>query len=232
MSATPECVFMSLRRASIIAALTLGLTIAATASAGSTGEETIRLNPADQATARSATLHRSDFKPTLRHAWLAVRVEQALSLPHCPGGADMSRFVITGVATRRWLGGTMEVDTQTNVMGQPWMLRGEWRSRAQGRGALECTRRAMSNAAKADGARLVRLQRMSVPRIAPFSSGLRAVEDLSALGFPARWLVETIAVGRGRTAIVVTVSGFVSEGQSIHEAVLGFAKLLVERVRA
>src|SRR6476661_647833 len=112
------------------------------------------------------------------------------------------------------------------------MLRGEWRSRTQGRGALECTRRALSNAAEADGARLVRLQRMSVPRIAPFSFGLRMVEDLSALGFPARWLVETIAIGRGRTAIVVTASGFVSDEQSIHEAVLGSARLLVERVRA
>jgi hypothetical protein len=223
---------MSLRRLSIVAALTLGLTTAATASAGSASEETIRLNPADQTAARSATLRRSDFKPGFRNAWLAVRVKQAISLPQCPGDADMSRLVITGVASRRWLGGTMEVDTQTGVMREPWMLRGEWRSRTFGRPALDCVRHEFSRVVATDGDRLVSFTRMSVPDIAPYCMGVRMVVDMSARHIPERSVVETIAIGRGRTLVVLTVSGFLSDEQLIYEAALRYAERLARRIEA
>ena len=223
---------MSLGRMSIATAFALGLTAAATASAGLVCQETVWLTPADQSAAHSATLRRSDLEPTFRDAWLAVRTTQAPALPGCPGSDDMSRFVITGVANRRWLGGAMEVDTRTFVVEAPWMLRGEWQSRTHGRPALACVRRELSAEAAAEGGRVVSFGTVPLPRIAPYRRGFRMVVDWRSRGIPDRTVVETIAMGRGRTTVWESVTGLLDDEEAISNAALGYAELLIGRMAA
>ena len=116
----------------VAAALVVGLTTIAAAD-GAHGPDTgeaIRLTASDQASAQAATLRRGDFSPTSGGTWRNVPAKPYLSAPlDCPPGANMSTYVVTGVARTRWLGGIMEVDSQTDVLARPWMLKREWRTR-------------------------------------------------------------------------------------------------------
>src|SRR5262245_40645672 len=135
-----------MRRTGLGAALALGLAAAALATATDTLRgETVRLNPADQASARAATLKR-DLVPPGGPPWRRVRAEPLTSSAiDCPSGADLSKFVVTGVARTRWLGSSIEVDSQTDVYESSWMLRAEWRMRMSRPRALDCIRRNLAS---------------------------------------------------------------------------------------
>ena len=202
----------------------------ATAAPDGPHGETLRLNASDQALARAVTLHRSDLVPSAYGSvWRGGPVKPEVSaVPQCPIDADMSKFVIAGIARTRWFGGNLELDSQATVFEKPWMLNGEWRLRTQ---ALDCARRALARVITLDGGRLISFRTIPLPRIAPYATGVRMLVDLSRLDIPERWLIETIAVGRRRTAIVVTSSGFASDERLIFDAALGVATRLIQRTR-
>jgi hypothetical protein len=58
------------------------------------------------------------------------------------------------------------------------------------------------------------------------------IVDFPSLHIPERWLVDIIVVGRRRTAVVVTSSGFARDERLIFEAALGSATRLIQRTRA
>ena len=218
-----------MKRSRLGAVLAFGIAAGvATAAPGGFHGEKLRLNASDQAFAHAVTLQRSDFIPSAYGSvWRRLRAKPVVSaLPQCPVDADMSKFVITGIARTRWIGGNLELDSQTVVFKETWMLRGEWNLRTH---ALDCLRGAFSKVIARDGGRLISFQTIPLRRIAPNSIGLRMLVDLAALDIPERWLVDIIAVGRSRTAIVVTSSGFASDERLIFEAALGSATRLLQR---
>ncbi len=220
-----------MRRTCLAAVLAFGIAACvATAAPDVSHGEKLRLNASDQAFAHAVTLHRSDFVPSAYGSvWRGVHVKPVVSaVPACPVDADMSKFVITGIARTRWFGGNLELDSQATVFEKPWMLNGEWHLRTQ---ALDCARRAFSRVITREGGRLISFRTIPLPRIAPYAIGLRMLVDFSRLDIPERWLIETIAVGRRRTAIVVTSSGFASDERLIFDAALGSATRLIERTR-
>ena len=221
-----------MRRSRLGAVLVFGMTacVATAAPAGFHGEK-LRLNASDQAFAHTVTLRRSDFVPSAYGSvWRRVRAKPVVSaLPQCPVDADMSTFLITGIARTRWLGGNLELDSQAAVLERPWMLSGEWNLRTH---ALGCLRRAFSKAVGRDGGRLISFRTLSLPRIAPNAIGLRMLVTFDRLHIPERWLVETVVVGRRRTAIVVTSSGFATNERLIFDTALGSATRLLQRIRA
>jgi hypothetical protein len=220
-----------MRRTCLGVVLAFGLAAcAATAAPDFSHGEKLRLNASDQAFAHGVTLHRSDFVPSAYGSvWRGVHVKPVVSgLSRCPVDADMSKFVITGVARTRWLRGNLELDSQATVFEKPWMLHGEWHLRTQ---ALDCARRAFSRDMTRQGGRLISFRRILLPRIAPYAIGVRMLVDLPSLDNWERWLIETIALGRRRTAIVVTSSGFASDGRLIFDAALGSATRLIKRTR-
>ena len=221
-----------MRRSRLGAVLAFGITacVATAAPRGFHGEK-LQLNASDQAFAHAVTLHRSDFVPSAYGSvWRRVSAKPVVSaLPQCPIDADMSKFVITGIAHTRWLGGNLELDSQAAVLEKPWMLQGEWNLRTH---ALGCLRRAFSKVIARDGGRLISFRTISLPRIAPNSIGLRVIVDFPSLHIPERWLVDIIVVGRRRTAVVVTSSGFARDERLIFEAALGSATRLIQRTRA
>jgi hypothetical protein len=145
-----------------------------------------------------------------------------------PSTPTLSKFVITGIARTRWLGGNLELDSQATVFEAPWMLNGEWHLRTQ---ALDCARRAFSRVMTRGGGKLISFRTIPLPRIAPYAIGLRMLVDFASLDIRERWLIDTIAVGRRRTAIVVTSSGFASDERLIFDAALRSATRLIERTR-
>jgi len=221
-----------MRRWRLGAVLVFGMTacVATAAPAGFHGEK-LRLNASDQAFAHTVTLRRSDFVPSAYGSvWRAVHVKPVVwALPQCPVDADMSKFVITGIARTRWLGGNLELESQAAVLEKPWMLRGEWYIRTH---ALDCVRRAFSKAVARYRGRLISFRTISLPRIAPNAIGLRMLVDFPSLRIPEHWLIDTIVVGRRRTAIVVTSSGFAIYEHLIFEAALGSATRLIQRTGA
>ena len=108
-----------MRRSRLGAVLAFGITACvATAAPGGFPGEKLQLNASDQAFAHTVTLRRSDFVPSAYGSvWRRVRAKPVVSaLPQCPIDADMSKFVITGIAHTRWLGGNLELDSQAAVL--------------------------------------------------------------------------------------------------------------------
>ena len=221
-----------MRRTCLGAVLAFGLAACvATAAPELSHREKLRLNASDQAFAHAVTLDRSDFVPSAYGSvWRGIPVKPVVSAePQCPVDADMSKFVITGVARTRWLGGNLELDSQATVFEKPWVLHGKWHLRTQ---ALDCVRRAFSRVMTRQGGRLISFRRIPPPRIAPYAIGLRMLVAFPSLDNRERWLIETIALGRRRTAIVVPSSGFATNERLIFDAALGSATRLVQRIRA
>jgi len=216
----------------VVAALVVGLvaTAVAVAADGPRGE-TIRLNPSDQASARAATLRRSDLGPESGPPWKKVPAKPILSAPvDCPAGADMSRFVVTGAARTRWLGGIIEVDSQTDVFETSRMLRGELQKRVASPHALACLRLSLSGSLAEQGDTLVSLGRISVRHLGAPAFGLRAVT--LERGLPDLLLTEAIVIGRSRTVIVVTVNGFVQDEAEILATARNCARIVAGRIQA
>ena len=216
-------------RLGAVLAFSIAACVATAATDVSHGEK-VRLNASDQAFAHAVTLHRSDFVPSAYGSvWRSVHAKPVVSaVPRCPVDADMSKFVITGIARTRWLGGNLELDSQATVFEKPWMLNGEWHLRTQ---ALACARRAFSRGITRQGGRLISFRTIPLRRIAPYAIGLRMLVDFTRLDIQERWLIDTIAVGRRRTAIVVTSSGFASDERLIFDAALRSATRLIARTR-
>src|SRR5262245_10050777 len=185
----------------VAAALAIGLaTTTVAVAANAPASESIRFNASDQALARAATLRRSDLGREDGPPWRSIPAEPVLLAPiHCPAGADMSMFVVSGAARTRWLGGIVEVDSQSEVFAASWMLRGEWRRRVRSARALDCERRGTSEALAERGDRLVSFRTIALPHLRASSLGLRIV--VTERGLPDRLLTDVIVMGRSRTAI-------------------------------
>src|SRR5262245_28883037 len=73
---------------------------------------------------------------------------------------------------RRWLGSSIEVDSQTDVYESSWMLRAEWRMRMSRPRALDCIRRNLASTLTRHGDKLVSLRKLWLPCIGPLECRL------------------------------------------------------------
>jgi hypothetical protein len=213
-------------------ALLVVLATAVVAAAANGKGETIQFNAADQAAARSATLRRSDLTPA--GGWTGGRVKPDLSPPpSCPNyPVDLSRFVLTGTAASDWTRGTLELSSDTDVLKTAQMLRREWQIQVQASGAIACIRGQTAKAVAAEGGKLVSFKRIPFPHLATYSAAFRMVAEFTAGGDRVRLMREAALVGRSRTGVTVTVTGFASQQRAISAAALRSARILVGRIQA
>jgi len=221
-----------LRAAAAVAPAILVLAGTAGASTPPKGEK-IRLNPADQAAARAATLRRTDLTPNV--GWRGGPRKPDLSPPPvCPSGysLDASRYVVTGAAEADWTRGSREADSQAEVLQTPAMVAGEWRQQVQAPAAVACLRAVTAAALAKSGAKQVSFKQIPFPHVAPYTKAFRILASVSTQGFTASVVEEVVVMAKGRTEMTLFVSGFGSVQKSVAADAIRYAKIVAGRATA
>jgi len=215
------------RHLALGALLFLGLAIPASAS--NPNRETVRINAADQAAAASVLLKRADLFPGFPFNFRGGRVRpDSIPNPRCPNyHPDLSVFVVTGHAASRWTAAPYEVSSETEVLQSADMLRGEWKVQIATPGAVPCLRSFFAKRIAAAGNTFVSFKRIPFPRIATYSAGFRLVGVVD--GF--RYVVDSAALGTGRTQIAVSVGAVVHQRHYVAAETRRLARILVRRAK-
>lgn len=219
-------------RGSFLVALVVVSALAAAAVAVAGGPEQRKLNAADQAAARAATLHRADLTPA--SGWTGgTRTPDLSAPPSCPNyPVDLSRFVLTGAADAQWSRGTRQINTQAELLQTAQMVSQEWRLQVTAPGALACLRRVLAKSLTAGGGTLVSFKRISFPKLAPYEAAFRLYVDVPVQTTKLRAVIEVVLLGRGRTEVELTVSDVATAQSAVAVDAQHYARLLAARLKS
>jgi hypothetical protein len=184
---------------------------------------------ADQTLARSVVLKATDLGSASgwRGGVTAADTTQPRSCSNFhPRQSDL---VITGDAQSDYApatGGT-GYHSEAQVMRNAHMVRLDWQRNVLDPAALSCLRTFFVKNL-AGGEQLVSLTPLTVPHIATYTAGYRALVDQAGV----RQMIDVIFVGRNRTEITLEISAPYSARAKVEQSELRLAKLLVSRAPA
>jgi hypothetical protein len=211
-------------------AVVVYLAAAFVALAGVGDRETDKFTAADQAIAQATVARRTDLGAG---DWRGGTIKPNLKpLKSCPNfHPKLSDLVRTGAAASDWKRGGLELRSQAELYDTPRMLRLAWQRKLADPDRVPCARRQIVNALPS-GWRLVSLERITLPRIAPYQFAVRSSFESTSSGQTSQRLrAESIVVGKGR--VVISVEAFAEGGvtqQMASAAGLRVARILVARV--
>jgi hypothetical protein len=223
----------------ILVALIIGaLTVAAVAMARTTNEAgAVRTSQAaqrhytagDQALARSIVLKASDLGSA--SIWTGGVSAADTSQPRTCANFHprQSDLMITGDVQSDYThaAGGMQFHDEAQIMKTAKMVRLDWQRNVLDPNALPCLRTFLAKNLVGD-TQLVSLKRLSLPRLATYTAGYRALVDENGV----RNMIDVLFVGRNRTELTLEVSAPYSSRSKVEQAELRLARLLVSRAPA
>jgi len=185
----------------------------------------VRLNAADQAAARAATLKAGDLGP----GWKGGARKPDLTRDDADRcGIEYADLVLTGKAESQFTAPGAYVASYSEVLRTKRMVQLEW-TRAVTTGALvRCLRKSL---AEDQPGTLVSFKRIPFSRIGPLSARYRLVQDYTSSGRTTRVLMDMILLGRRRSEVTLVVSVPYAERGAVAAAELRLARLLASRMR-
>jgi hypothetical protein len=218
-----------------VAALVLGAVAAAgTSHASQTTRTAERLyNKTDQALARSIVLKGQDLGP--RSTWSGGLSAPNSSAPRTCANfhATQSDLVITGDSQSDYaMANGITYHDEAQIMKTSAMVKLDWQRNVANPAALACLRTFLAKSLPS-GEHLVSLTRLSVPRIATYSTGYRALIDQQSAGQrTVRTMLDVLFVGRNRTELTLETSAPYASHVATMQMELRLAQLLVARTPA
>ena len=191
-----------------------------------------RFTAADQAAAKAVVLKARDVAAGMKGG--VEKNAEAPSATGCPGLWEprQSDLVITGVARSEFTGNGVRFSSTVQIYKTERMARLDWERTVVHPGVLPCLRKMI--AADEDPAfTVVSVKRTQFPRIGRAAVRIRMIADVRATpgSKPQRLLVDSIAFGRGRTGISLTIWAPYRDRVPAHAAEVRLAKLLTGRIR-
>jgi hypothetical protein len=191
-----------------LVALVAALAVVPVALAGDPRAERQRLNAADMALARKATVRASDLTP----GWRRMPVGNvAGEVPRCPGYApDFSRFTITGRSRSAFQHPAgASIVSSVEVYPSRAQAVGDYRLGTQP-GLARCLRLLLDRdfaAMPGVDARIVSSRRVPAPALGERSAAYRLAAEFRANGRVIRLFIDVIALQRGRSLAAVFYTG-------------------------
>jgi hypothetical protein len=170
--------------------------------------EQVRLNAADNALARRATVQSGDLSARWRK--VAAGADES-EVPTCPGYApDFSRFVITGKSRSAFQNPTgAAIVSSVEVFRSRSDAVGDFRLSTQA-AVARCLQRLLDKAfAGVDGleAEVVSSRRVPAPSVGERAAGYRLVAELSAPGASLKVYIDVLVFQRGRSIAALFFTG-------------------------
>jgi hypothetical protein len=217
-------------RAALVVLFVAALSLAPGATANLPNKEQIRLNPADQASARAAVLRRADLGPT---GWSGGPVKPDLSSTmSCPGyEPKQSDLVLTGAAEADFRHSGLSIQSVAQVLKTRSMVAHDWQRTVVAPKAIACLRSMLARALPSNQ-RVVSFKKLPFPRLTRYATAYRALIDFSSQGQHVLFLADIVLVGRSRTELTLSVVAPAAARASISKAEVRLARNLVARIRA
>jgi hypothetical protein len=225
------------RIAALAGSCTATLALAGVAQAD---KEKIQLTAAGQAAAKAVVLTRNDVAvlPGLK-ALKGVKglkglkggaVKPDLTPPTgCPGfEPKQSDLVLHGAASTRWTSSGIQIESEAQVLKSQAMIALDWKRTVTNPRVLPCLRTILHKGLPAN-AKLVSFRRVTLPRLAPYASGFRALIDVQTEGSTVRVLSDILAVGKGRTEITLAITAAAAEASAVRTLELRWLRSMVSR---
>jgi len=211
--------------------LLTGVVAATKAGAAVADKEKIHLTPAGQAAARAAVLTRADLGSAT--GWSGGAKKPDLSgTPPCPNfDPKQSDLTLNGVAQTVYTHAGLQFDSEAQVLQTPHMVKLDWQRSVLSPQLLPCLRTGLAQAV-GPSAKIVSVQRVAFPQLAPYAAAFRVVMDITASSSTLRVMSDIVVVGRGRTEITLTTTAPFAARATVWPVEIRLARLLLTRVRA
>ena len=186
----------------------------------------VKLNAADQAAAKAATLKARDLGP----GWKGGATKPDLQrddVGRC--GIEYRDLVLTGVAEAQFTRPGTYVGSYSEVLQTKRMVALEWQRAVTSGAIVACMRKTL---AEDSPGTLVSFTKIAFSRVAPMTARYRLVQDYTASGRTQRILMDLILLGRGRNEVTLVVSVPYAERAAVAALELRLARVLASRMRA
>lgn len=217
-------------RLSLLFALSVAaLTVAAVAVAHTTQAAARHYTAADQALARSVVLKARDLGSASSWSGGVSAADTAQPRTCSNFHPRQSDLVITGDAQSDYTRATggMQYHDEAQIMQTAKMVRLDWQRNVLDPAALPCLRTFFVKNLVGDQ-HLVSLTRLSVPHIATYTAGYRALVDQHGV----RSMIDVLFVGRNRTELTLETAAPYTARTKVEHAELRLARLLIARAPA
>ena len=183
----------------------------------------------DQALARAIVLKAADLGSTAHWSGGVTAADKTQPRSCSNFHPRQSDLVITGDAQSDYAptAGGMQYHNEAQIMQNAKMVRLDWQRNVLDPAALSCLRTFFVKNLPG-GQKLVSLAPLSVPHIATYTAGYRALVDQAGV----RNMIDVLFVGRNRTEITLEISAPYSARVKVEQSELHLAKLLVARAPA
>jgi hypothetical protein len=219
------------KSATVAGLCALVLATAAAASTSGDGKQQIRLTSADNAAARAVALRRSDLGGVAGWSGGTKKPDLSSSGPRCANfHPKYSDLVLTGVAETEFQNSGVYLDDEVQMLRTAPMVKLDWQRSVLAPGLLPCLRTYLARSAPAN-AKVRGIQKLSFPRVAPYTAAFRLVLDVTAGGNTASMLIDLVLVGRGRTEVTLTTVAPYEARAPITAAEARLARVVVSRIR-
>ena len=187
----------------------------------------MRFNAADQAAAKAVVLKAADLGPGWKGGPQKASVEGP---PPCPGwNPKQADLVITGAAESEFSAPGAMVSSSVQVYKTTRMIAVDWQRTVIAPEVIRCISRDLG-ADVGDGMRVISMKRMPFPKLATFSARFRVLLETTQ-GQAVRVLIDVVLVGRGRTAVAITLSTPYANRAEADAAEVRLARLMLARIK-
>jgi hypothetical protein len=217
------------RRLVLLSALA-ALALAAPAAANKY-KMTYRLTAEGQAAARAALVQKADFLGAPGWKSKTAKPDQSAAAA-CNGYRPLqSDLVAIGDAKVIWDNTGTEIESEATVLQTPAMVETDWKRFIRTPGMVSCLRRSLEKEGS-KSMKLVSVNRIGFPRVAPHLIVFRNVIDYRVNGKTVRMLSDLILFANGRTESSLIIAGLYSIRSAIRAAEIRIAKNIVARSTA
>ena len=213
----------------LLAAAGVALIAAGAVLAADPGKEKIALTAAGNAQAKAEVLRRAD----LGKGWSGKFKKPKLPATEpCSYRPKQSDLVVVGAAESVWnkpLG--QEIDSASQVLRTPAMVRRDWRRTVTAPQVLPCLRQAFKKALGPQS-KAVSIRRIAFPRVAAFARAfrIRATVESGAGAVPIE--IDVVALGAGRSELNLTLSAIGPERAALPAESRRLARILAHRLHS
>lgn len=200
------------------------------AAAASADREQVRLTKTGQRAAGVAVLRRSDLpRPG---SWTGTAKRPALGwATSCPGFRPKQHdLVVVGAAEHVWRRGTMEHDSEAQVLRTRTMVLADWKRSVRKPQVLRCLSHNVRSSLTASE-RLSYVTRLPLPRLAALARLYRTVITVHTAKGPTAVVVDVMLVGARRTELTLTTTALYAQRKAVTRAELRLARILIRRAR-
>jgi hypothetical protein len=216
------------RKLTLVAAACCAALAAAAVAAADTWQ--IHLTPAGQAAARAVVLKRADLGAATGWTGGATKPNLTSTPPCGTFHPKQSDLIVNGAAETTWHQSGLELDSESTVLKEPAMVRLDWQRTVLAPQVLPCLRVGFAKGLPA-GQTLLSVKRMSLPHIATYTWGVRALIRVTSGSQSVDVFTDLIAMGKGRTELTLTTIAPLALDGNVRPAEVRLARLLAARIR-